>query len=288
MANPVTDQPLPSLPPDNEQSEEEPSAETPDGSPTKKASVSSVHVHWAQLPASLTLAGCPPGLEHLMDTDQLIILQQLSVDKSVRWENSNKYKICNSSQQQLFTATEESDACSRITFGAHRGFMMGITDSTGKEVIRVARPMKCCAHCCCCAQDTLCAHEIRVESPPGQLAAYIKQIKTWCDPEFRVLDFNHHTIFSIKGPPYCCIMQKICCPEHISFRIKSPEGQEVGKICKQWAGLSEIFSDADSLSVSFPLDLDVRLKAGLLGSLFLLDFMFFERKGRRKGNRFMR
>ena len=32
-------------------------------------------------------------------------------------------------------------------------------------------------------------------------------------------------------------------------------------------------------SYSFPMDLDVRMKATLIGAMFLIDFMFFEKKG---------
>ena len=60
----------------------------------------------------------------------------------------------------------------------------------------------------------------------------------------------------------------------------SPDGStEVGKISKQWTGLlREAFTDADNFGISFPVDLDVRMKATLIGALFLIDFMFFEKK----------
>ena len=60
----------------------------------------------------------------------------------------------------------------------------------------------------------------------------------------------------------------------------SPDGStEVGKISKQWSGLlREAFTDADNFGISFPMDLDVRMKATLIGALFLIDFMFFEKK----------
>ena len=39
----------------------------------------------------------------------------------------------------------------------------------------------------------------------------------------------------------------------------------------------QAFTDADNFGISFPMDLDVRVKATLLGALFLIDFMFFEK-----------
>lgn len=45
----------------------------------------------------------------------------------------------------------------------------------------------------------------------------------------------------------------------------------VGRVTKQWSGLGkELFTDADNFGISFPLDLDVNVKATLLGAVFLL------------------
>lgn len=48
-------------------------------------------------------------------------------------------------------------------------------------------------------------------------------------------------------------------------------GDEVGKISKQWSGLMrEMFTDADFFGINFPMDLDVRMKAVMLGACFLI------------------
>lgn len=49
------------------------------------------------------------------------------------------------------------------------------------------------------------------------------------------------------------------------------EGNEVGKITREWSGLSKmLLTDADNFSIKFPIDLDVRMKAALLGACFLI------------------
>ena len=89
-------------------------------------------------------------------------------------------------------------------------------------------------------------------------------------------------MLKIEGP-LCTIA---CCGD-IEFKVVTMEGQEVsfttttmlkvGQIKKQWTGiLKEALTDADNFSISFPLDLDVKVKATLLGALFLIDFMYFE------------
>lgn len=47
--------------------------------------------------------------------------------------------------------------------------------------------------------------------------------------------------------------------------------------------LKETFTDTDNFGIQFPLDLDVNVKATLLGAVFLIDFMFFEQQGNKKG-----
>lgn len=48
-------------------------------------------------------------------------------------------------------------------------------------------------------------------------------------------------------------------------------GEQIGKISKQWSGLArEIFSVADFFGINFPMDLDVKMKAVMLGACMLI------------------
>lgn len=77
----------------------------------------------------------------------------------------------------------------------------------------------------------------------------------------------------ISGPCVACS----CCAD-VHFEVKSLDDKYVvGKISKHWTGLvRELFTDADNFGIQFPLDLDVKMKAVMLGACFLIDFMFFE------------
>ena len=77
-------------------------------------------------------------------------------------------------------------------------------------------------------------------------------------------------------------------------------GDEIGKVSKQWSGpAKELFTDADNFGITFPVDLDVKCKLTLLAAVFLIvsfekkilrrkslifskDFMFFEDQGDKK------
>ena len=54
------------------------------------------------------------------------------------------------------------------------------------------------------------------------------------------------------------------------------ESSFVGRVTKQWSGLvKEAFTDADNFGISFPIDLDVNVKATLLGAVFLIVSWFY-------------
>jgi hypothetical protein len=54
--------------------------------------------------------------------------------------------------------------------------------------------------------------------------------------------------------------------------VLSADGEtEVGIVSKEFSDLfTEMFTDADRFRVTFPMDLDVQMKAVLLGAVFLI------------------
>ncbi|XP_061196529.1 phospholipid scramblase 2-like [Saccostrea echinata] len=233
---------------------------------------------WAPRPEPIP--GCPPGLEYLTTVDQLLVKQQTELlEVLVGWETANKYKIKTKSGQQIYFAAEESNACARQICGPKRGFTMHITDNMGEEVIRVTRPFKCFAGCAWCACINAFAHGVTVEAPPGQVVGYVKQQLSWFPPRYSILDANRQEVFCIRGP--LCMITGPCCPFDLEFEVFAKDGNtSEGKISKKWGGMLDyvldIGSDADSFGVSFPMDLDVKIKAVMIGAVFLIDFMYFE------------
>ncbi|XP_070561411.1 phospholipid scramblase 2-like [Ptychodera flava] len=235
------------------------------------------------MPMPQVPAGCPPGLEYLTQIDQILVHQQMELfEVFTSWETQNRYQVKNSMGQQIYFAHEESDACHRQCCGANRGFTMHITDNMQQEVIRVNREFKCCAGCPCCACSDCCAMEVSVEAPVGTVIGYVRQTCSAWPPHFDILDEDRKEIFRVRGP--CCICQGICCTWDQEFVVHSEDmNHEIGKISKQWSGLMrEMYTSADNFSVNFPMDLDVKVKATMLGAVFLIDFMYFEQKNNQK------
>merc|ERR1719450_668096 len=220
--------------------------------------------------AGMVPANCPPGLEYLTQIDQLIVKQKVELLEALTgFETKNKYKIKNSMGQDVYKAKEDTDCCTRMCCGPGRPFDMIIRDNADNEVIHLERPLRCSSCWFPC-----CLQEITVSSPPGTVIGSVVQDWSICTPQFSIKDHNGDTVLKIEGP--VCTFS-IC--GDVEFQVLTPDGSnEVGMITKQWSGLlKEAFTDADNFGISFPMDLDVRVKATLLGALFLIDFMFFEK-----------
>ncbi|XP_042190584.1 phospholipid scramblase 1 isoform X2 [Callorhinchus milii] len=192
----------------------------------------------------------------------------ISYNTLVGFETQNKYEVKNSLGQRIYFAVEESDFCNRMCCGANRAFTIKILDNVGQPIIQFTRPLACGFCCCPC-----CLNTMEVEAPPGNIIGYVTQEWHPFQPRFNVQDEKHETVLKIKGP---CLAFN--CFGDVGFEVVSlDESNIVGRITKQWSGLSrEMFTDSDSFGIQFPMDLDVKVKAVLLGACLLVDFMYFE------------
>ncbi|RWS22397.1 phospholipid scramblase 1-like protein [Leptotrombidium deliense] len=213
---------------------------------------------------------CPPGMEPLLDANHLLIKQELELFEAFTgYETSNKYWITNSFGQNLFLAVEESECLTRQCAGSLRPFTIHIKDHANNTVAQVYRPMRC--DTCCCP---LCLQEIEVMAPPGITIGWVKQALTCCYPKFYVKDKKRkENKLVIKGPLWTCS----CCYSDVEFDVHDSEGKQIGKITKHWSGFfKEVLTDADLFGIHFPELLDIDLKITLLGTVLLIDYMFFE------------
>lgn len=238
---------------------------------------------WMERPEAI--AGCPPGLEYMATLDQLLIQQQVELFEAMTGiETKNKYAIKNSVGQQCYFAYEESELCHRLCCGSRRGFDMHIVDNMGQEVIRAHREFKCCAGCCCLINGDTCAYAIDVQSPVGMSIGRIVQLCSSWRARYAIQNSNHETMLVIEGP--CCVCEGPCCPADVPFDIYTADGsQKIGTLARQYAGLAkEMFTDATNFGLTFPVDLDIKVKAILLSAAFLIDMMFFEQSGDNSNN----
>lgn len=105
-----------------------------------------------------------------------------------------------------------------------------------------------------------------MSAPPGNVIGTVEQDWSIFSPSFSIKNEAGETVLKIEGP--CCTFS-IC--GDVEFKLMTLEGQQVGKISKQWSGFArEMFTDSDFFGINFPGDLDVRMKAVMLGACFLI------------------
>nr|XP_020836605.1 phospholipid scramblase 4-like isoform X2 [Phascolarctos cinereus] len=147
-----------------------------------------------------------------------------------------------------------------------------VVDCMGQEIMRMQRPLRytCCCFCCSSTMQ-----ELEVQSPPGVPLGYIMQQGVFFATNFRIENEKKEHVLNIDGP---CKAQ--CCSDTI-FQIRSMDGINIGSIRRQWPGAAEAeIADIDNYEITFPLDLNVTLKAMVFAATFLIDFMFFEHSPR--------
>ncbi|XP_030756135.1 phospholipid scramblase 2 isoform X1 [Sitophilus oryzae] len=223
---------------------------------------------WMNMPQGIP--NCPPGLEYLTMIDQLLVHQKVEVLEALTgFETKNKFTVKNSLGQKVYYAAEESDCLTRNCCGPLRPFDMQILDNFKNEIIHLHRPLACDSCCFPC-----CLQSMEVSSPPGTIVGTVEQEWSIFCPSFAVKNASGDTVLRIEGP-FCTM--SIC--GDVEFKIMSGDGSvQVGKISKQWSGvIREMFTDTDYFGITFPMDLDVRMKAVMLGACFLIDAMFFEK-----------
>lgn len=220
---------------------------------------------------------CPPGLEYLTTIDQLLVKQKVELlEALVGFETNNKFTIKNSLGQKVYYAVEDNDCCTRNCCGPARPFDMKVLDNYRNEVVHLYRPLACSSCCFPC-----CLQSMEVSAPPGTIVGTVEQEWSICNPQFAIKNHMGEVVLRIEGP--VCTWS-IC--GDVEFKVLSLTGEQIGKISKQWSGLvREVFTDADFFGITFPLDLDVRMKATLMGACFLIDAMFFEKAGNQETDR---
>ncbi|XP_077536245.1 phospholipid scramblase 2-like [Haemaphysalis longicornis] len=214
---------------------------------------------------------CAPGLEYLAGIDMIIVEQQLELAEAILGcETSNHYIAKNSVGQIIYDIRERSRCCAKLCCGPRRCFEMDMVDYRGEAVVHVIRPLRCVQCWCFC-----CLQELQVQAPPGTPIGFVSQRCSLCYPTFTVYDRFYKPALTIVGP---LCTQSLPCACDVKFEVRSLNGVAVGTITKKWSGLiKEYFTDIDNFGISFPMDLDVNMKATLLATTMLIDFMFFEK-----------
>lgn len=198
-------------------------------------------------------------MEKLESVDGLIVSQEKEWSEIITgYEAKNKYTVLDASGRDfLYMAVEWTGSFwTRIILKSIRPFTINIMTIEGNRVLALQRPFR------------FYFHRLQIFDSDWNHLGTIQRRFSVLSRRYSVLNSSGHAVFQLFGPilhPWTFIIQRY--------------GREIGKITKKWSGIfKEAFTSADNFGVTFPADLDVTLKSLLLGAVFLIDFVHFERR----------
>ncbi|XP_017744803.1 PREDICTED: phospholipid scramblase 1-like isoform X1 [Rhinopithecus bieti] len=222
---------------------------------------------WLSTPETIT--SCPPGLEYLYQTNQLTVCQDFDPLGVLRkFETSKTYEILNNQGQIIYFAEERNNCFLRHLCGFSRPFTITIYDNVGRDVLALHKALKCS-----CCWSRCCLQKLKVEAPPGETIGYVYQYFHPFLPKFKIKNENKEEVMKIRGP-----WLVFSCLRDLNFNLLTlDEEMVIGKISKQYSGFVRgILTNGEKFGIQFPFDLDVKIKALMLGATFLIDYMYFE------------
>lgn len=195
--------------------------------------------------------------------DLLSGLKQVFVQQKKEWgevftglEFKNKYAIYDQDENHILFAAEVAGSFfARFFLRNMRPFTIHILDKNGQLFLKIVRPFRWIFSEC----DILDANDQKIGTVKWEFSILRKK--------FVVLDESGMELYKLFAP--------ILKPW--TFQIKKND-EELGKITKRWSGLfKEAVTTADNFTAIFPNIASAKEKAILLGAVFLIDFVYFEK-----------
>ncbi|KFO32764.1 Phospholipid scramblase 1 [Fukomys damarensis] len=169
----------------------------------------------------------------------------------------------NNQGQRIYFAEERNNRFLLYLCGISRPFTMTIYGNVGQDIITMNKALRCS-----CCWSSCCLQKLTVEAPPGEKIGYVYQYFHPFLPKFKIKNENKKDVLKIRGP---CLVSN--CLWDLNFNLLSLDEEIViGNISKHCSGFvtAPSLTDADTFSIQFPIDLDVKNKALILGASFLI------------------
>jgi hypothetical protein len=175
------------------------------------------------------------------------------------FETRNRYEIKDDSGCVLFTAQEESSFLLRWFVKSLRPCQIHIYwEADSREVLRLHRRFR------------FFLHRIEVYDESDRFLGSVQKRFTFLRRVYVVRDENEQEVCSLFGP--------ILHPW--TFEIRRND-VAFGAIRKKWSGIGkEMFTDADNFGIEFPTAANAEVRTLLLGAVFLIDLVHFEKSQR--------
>lgn len=174
-----------------------------------------------------------------------------------------KYEIKDNSDQIVLYARVSLNT-EPLQYRTTVPFNIMVFDEQGLELISISRPLKYAWCWCFC-----CLQQLVISDPLGNVISTIEQNASFIFIKLSVKNASGDIMLKIKN--------KANIREHqygIVFNIMSLDGKVVGSIKRARIIKPVINTYFSTLFVNFPMDLDVKMKAAIIGATLLIVSTF--------------
>jgi len=200
-------------------------------------------------------------MDMLSNIDTLFVRQKKEWGEILTgFETCNKYEIADGTGNPLLLAAEVGGgfltSILRLFLKALRPFEIQILTPDGQMALSIQRPFR------------FYFYQVSVYDAGGELLGTVRRKFSLLRRMYTVADSSGTDRIELFGP--------ILHPWTFEIRKGGVAG---GKITKKWSGLGkEAFTDADNFGIEFPGQAPPSLRAVLLGAVFLIDLVHFEKQ----------
>ncbi|KAM4689931.1 phospholipid scramblase 2-like [Rhinophrynus dorsalis] len=179
---------------------------------------------------------------YLLQINQLMVKEKFKVSQG--WGRS--FDVLSPLGQRIFQADQYVRFCGPL-------FSVKLQDNSGNEVVELIDSCKCS-----------CTRQMEVHCPLGCPVGYVSLHWNQLITHMSVLNSNKELVFLIIGPSMRNSIFGNAC-----FEVKSKDEEHVVGVIK---------NETEHFMVSFPLDLEVSLKAVLMASCLYLEAIIFNQR----------
>ncbi len=215
---------------------------------------------------------CPPGLQSLLEEGQVVVhLGNLRQNLVVNDNALARMEVINETRHVLFHVEQEEKLNDT---DSDKSFFFRFYGRDRQEVMQVYSPHTQSCVCCGASWHCLksCTFQAIIYAPPGVVIGFLRRSHTRYVQEYQILNAQEEAVLTLRGGG-----QDL---EIFSLDLDS----ELGRISvHRWVGIMhEVRRTAKDWGLTFPVDLDIHVKASLVGAVFAINWLLSTKGGKRK------
>lgn len=191
---------------------------------------------------SALVKGVPPGLQRLLQMNQISVQEKFTASQG--WGRS--FEVLDQMGQRMYQATQTVECCGPI-------YNLKVQDNAGQDVMEVVENRAC-----------RCSHLMEVIIPSYGLVGLVTLHLNAFVTHMSLMNPSKEVILLILGPSF-----QTSIFGNVTFEVKSRDEQHVVGMIK---------GEGNQYTVTFPMDMEVTMKAVILASCFYLDSMIYAKR----------